>query len=270
MNNTNRKTHLLATTAVLAFTITAARPPLIGAAERPVSDFLSKQGTYVVFDDTDFHFLGCENGYYAELLCPDHPRWLLAWFDPAGGTGVIVDYAGADALWLKQTHGIDLGTICTGSASERPLQDGRAEVSVVVHARNALTWAVNPAVDFMTDPLVFGCRWTDLIGTSDRSFLALADCAFKITFINTAPGAPLPDLAELFTCRSPGDLLSLSLTAQAQGPLRAAFGVADGTPGFLQTRQTGLPAIAAKANPNSRVALDACPAEKVVLKAVGE
>ncbi len=93
-----------------------------------------------------------------------------------------------------------------------------------------------------------------------------------MVFINTAPGAPLPDLEQLFFDPHPGQELPsfLSFRSQADGELRAAFGVPDGTPGRVEVVQTGLFFAASKANSTSRVALDAFPAESINLNIVGK
>ena len=62
----------------------------------------------------------------------------------------------------------------------------------------------------------------------------------------------------------------MSSTITAKGALRAQFGVPDGTPGMLHTRQTGLIWVAGQANENSRVARDAFPAERITIKPVGK
>jgi len=52
---------------------------------------------------------------------------------------------------------------------------------------------------------------------------------------------PLPSLARLSFFPSPDYTLNkLSLVASASGPLRAAYGVPNGTPGRLQLTQRGL------------------------------
>ncbi len=85
---------------------------------------------------------------------------------------------------------------------------------------------------------MFGHRAADVIAGKDA---ALGDSLFKIVFINTAPGAPLPDLEQFFVAPLPGqELKSLYIYARADGTLRAAFGVADGTPGRATVTQTGL------------------------------
>lgn len=43
---------------------------------------------------------------------------------------------------------------------ERPLADGRAEVTVILHTKNALTWVVD-GDDFANGELLFGHRVPD-------------------------------------------------------------------------------------------------------------
>jgi hypothetical protein len=62
----------------------------------------------------------------------------------------------------------------------------------------------------------------------------------------------------------------ISLRAQASGPLRAGFGVPEGSPGRLEVTQTGLIGTASFVNPHSRVAVDAYPAEKIIIRATGK
>src|SRR6266478_6596434 len=52
----------------------------------------------------------------------------------------------------------------------------------------------------------------------------------QLVFINTSPGAMLPDLMQLVFLPVPGqELRMVTFRAQANGTLRAAFGVPDGT-----------------------------------------
>src|SRR5262249_28334551 len=67
---------------------------------------------------------------------------------------------------------------------------------------------------------------------------SLGSSTLTVDFINTAPGADLPDITAL---NAPGQVLNkLSFNAKATGTLRAAFGVPDGTPGMARTNQRGL------------------------------
>jgi hypothetical protein len=66
---------------------------------------------------------------------------------------------------------------------------------------------------------------------------------FSVSFKNTAPGAPLPDLVNAFILgnTAPGqELRTLAFRSDGDGPLHAAFGVAEGTPGHLTVSQTGI------------------------------
>jgi hypothetical protein len=88
-----------------------------------------------------------------------------------------------------------------GTVKERVRPDGRAEVRVKLEARNALSWAFliadadfrDPLV-FLNTPLSFGARAQDVVKGAQP---ALGKASFDITFTNTAPGAPLPNLLQL-------------------------------------------------------------------------
>jgi hypothetical protein len=74
------------------------------------------------------------------------------------------------------------------------------------------------------------------IGLREGSFL-------QLKFINTSPGAPLPDMLQLiFGPVEPGQEFPsfISLTARADGTLRDNFGVPEDTPGRAEVIQTGL------------------------------
>lgn len=253
-NSVNRASLLACAAAALA--MSSLQPHAIGA-QRPLEDFLSRQGRWcVAFDDagnfvcpSEYGDLGC--GF---LFVPPSPNF-TGWSDPKGNMSVVFDYAGLEDIVLGGT----LGTTITGSINERPLADGRAEVSVVIHAHNALVWAIE-GFDYANGPLLFGARPADVLKGATPS---LGDCSLFYKFINSAPGAPLPDVIELGICRAQ-DLKVTSFTGQSSGLL------ADGTHGRLEVIQTGLVATAAKANAQSRVALDAFPAEYIHIQATGK
>jgi hypothetical protein len=169
-------------------------------AFRPISDFLNAQGT---FD------LGV-------LFLPPVPNF-FGWTDPVDGLALTIDYAGlADAT----CDGV-AGTTFAGRVLERHLPNGRARVTVVLVTAEAITFAVK-GFDFANDPVVFGARWTEdeqgacAIGAAP----ALGYSILRLTFHNTAPGAPLPDLFQLVIAPEPGqELLDLSLHAVALGAL---------------------------------------------------
>jgi hypothetical protein len=145
---------------------------------------------------------------------------------------VLVDYAGL----VNATYGGVFGTQITGTVVERPLRDGRAQVTVNLDTTNALTW-VAECCDFANGTLLFGHRAPEVLAGADA---ALGDSFFHISFTNTAPGAPLPDLIQLFSAPAPGQQIQeFVFHATADGTLRSAFGVPDGTPGKVTVSQTG-------------------------------
>jgi hypothetical protein len=223
--------------ALLTIASCSLLPTTLLAGQRPITDFTSQQS---------FPFSGVE------------------WFDPNTGFILRIDLLGQfDQVFF----GGALGTTVDGSISEASLPDGRAEVQVILHTSKALVRAFefDPSIDDLVT--IFGYNTAEVLGGAPPT---LADSVFQLRFKNTKPGAPLPDLAQLISAPEPGQELEvLSIRARASGPLRAAFGVPEGTPGRLEMTQTGLIATALKANPNSRVALDAYPAEHIDIKPVG-
>ena len=133
--------------------------------------------------------------------------------------------------YLIDNGGDSLGTTTTGRINERPLADGRAEVAVTLHTTNALAWVSDISTDF-PGPLLFGHRVDEvLLGAQP----ALADCFLQVTFTNTAPGAPLPDLIQLTFVPEPGQaFVTQSLRCTGTGQM------ADGSLARLVIAQTGL------------------------------
>ena len=128
-----------------------------------------------------------------------------------------------------------MGSSFEGQVTERARKDGRADVHVVFHARNVLAWAIDTSNG---NAIVFGHTGAQVSGGADA---ALADVLLTMDFINTAPGAPIPSLYALSFIPSPNYTLNkMSVVANASGTFRAAYGVADGTPGKMRTTQRGL------------------------------
>jgi len=198
------------------------------AVQRPISDFVNAQGS-------------------TRLFIPPIPDF-IGWSDnPPNGCNstkfASVDYAGVAAGWLEANGGPSLGTELSGSVTERPLPDGRAEVTVVLQASNALSWVVGfPISDLATDPPIFGYRATAIL--ADPSLKpALSTSLLQVKFTNTAMGDPLPDLVNAFILGNalPGQsLTTLSFRSTGSGPLHAQSGVPEGTRGKLTVEQTGL------------------------------
>lgn len=195
---------------------------------RSIDEFVAAQGTYCLDDGMG----GC-------LLFVPPLENFLGFSDPKDAISMSVDYAGIAERWIQDQSGgaISFGTMFAGTVRERPLGDGRAEVQVVLHTRNALSWAVD-GFDF-NGPLTFGYRAPDVLAGGVTP--ALGSSLMKFTFINTAPGAPLPDLMQLVFVPEPGqELVSVIFEAVAEGELRAASGYAEGSPGRGIVSETGL------------------------------
>jgi len=238
-----RKRWLLTGTAVLA--LSSMTLPA-SAGQRALSDFTSQQGAWcAVFNDEG---IDCAASHYGPCA-DDEIRFTFPqfWVDPKTGFTAQIDTLG---------QGGDFGTTVDGSVSESARPDGFAEVKVVLHSGNAPM----RARDVDRKPL-FGYG---------RPEPTLGDAVAQIKFTNTAPGAPLPDINQLFSCAEPGQALeTFSIRARASGPLREAFGLPEGSPGRLEVTQTGLLGTAALVDPHSRLAVDAYPAEHVIIRATG-
>jgi hypothetical protein len=149
-----------------------------------------------------------------------------SWNDPETGNIFTLDYLGR---W-NDTFALSLGTTLTGTVTEQPLADGRARVRVDLRTENALTYVTYPGLG-----VVFGHSLGDVSAGKEAG---LGSSTLTVDFINTAPGAPLPDITAF---NAPGRVLNkLSFNAKATGTLRASYGVPDGTPGMARTNQRGL------------------------------
>lgn len=247
------------------------------ATQRPISDFLSVQGTFCIAPPAGG---SCEDlGASLDpasgccLFVPPTPNF-FGWFDPASLNFASFDYAGLAAANILALSGgtIDLGTTMSGSVTERPLPDGRAEVHVRLLTRRALAWAFNfnetdcpPGNPFATCALRFGYRPVEVLAGATP---ALGDLLHHMVIINTAPGAPLPDLVQVGFAPAPGqEFQTHSFYSRASGALRAPFGVSEGTPGRLENTQTGLVGLVGTPQAPS---FDGFPAEHIKIYAVGQ
>lgn len=225
-----------------------------GVQTRPIMDFVEAQGTYCIDDGMG----GCF------LFVPPIANF-FGWADPERQLFASVDYAGLADLWLlEETEGCDsFGTTFSGTVQERALGDGRTEVKVVLHTKNALVWVAEPVPDdpdanpFTSGPLVFGAKAPEVCDLGIPP--SLGDSLFKVRFIHEAePGDPLPDLMSVFGGEI--ELLELDLHAQASGFL--ANGVTEAT---VKIDQVGLD-FSKTFNPDSSAG-DYFPTEKIVIKA---
>ncbi len=199
-----------------------AAPPAAATVKRPLSDWLDAQGTFCVDDGGG----GCV------LFEPPVDNY-LAWTDPVRNRIGSFDYAGIANQYIIDHGGASLGTTMNGSLSERALPDGRALVQVNLKTKNALTFVAD-GVDF-GGPLLFGYRPTEVLGGATP---ALCNGTFKLKFINTAPGAPMPDFMQLAFAPEPGqEINQIVVKCVSKGDLRALYGVPDGTPGQATINQ---------------------------------
>jgi len=222
-------------------------PVVLVTSQRPLSDFISTQGS-------------------TSLFFPPFPDF-IAWTNNNPQTRfAAVDYTGLVAAYLQSHGGPTLGTEVDGTVSERALADGRAEVTVNLHVKNAMSWVCGLPGDIVTNPVLFGHRQGDLL--ADPSLKpGLSNANMEVVFINDAPGAALPDLVTAFILgnSTPGqELKFLKFRSDGPGPLHAASGVNEGTPGRLQITQTGL-----FVTGGGGATGDGFPAEHVELRVVG-
>lgn len=261
-----RHTLIALVLGTVVFHAAMIRPAQAQAQHRPLSDFINAQGTTSCFT-------------------PPAPAQLGA-SSAANKTPVrfaLIDYTGLTAQFLQTTYGISLGTTVSGTLLERPLADGRALVTVDLHTKNALGWAIDfdpagPASQFNSNPLLFGARAQDLIADPSRT-PALGDEQFRVVFTIPNPGAPIPDLVCInrgpdcpFVAACPVGFELDFLMAQGNitGPLHPAAGLGpEGTTGRLTVTQTGLIAPAIKNGFKGALA-DAFPAESVELRRIGK
>ena len=213
--------------AMAAFTL--AQPCAAQTTNRPLSDFLSTQGS--------------TSQYFPPI--PDY----IGWANNPFTTFALVDYAGLAANYLATHGGPSLGTTVTGSVTETRLADGTYEVTVSVSAQNALAWACD-APDIFNNPTIFGLRGATLLSNPSAP-TALVNSQLKVTFITTAAGAPIPDL----TGPTPYNLKSLKFSGNGPGP------VPGGGTAKLTVIQSGI-----LNTPFKGAVADGFPAEKVTVK----
>jgi len=200
--------------------------------QRPITDFTSQQGTTSVFNT-------------ALPGLPDTIGWGTSTKVNNSGNGrfALVDYSGKDAAFLSTNYGINLGTTVSGNVHERPLADGRVEVSVELDTQNALAWASTLNGDVNTTaPLVFGYRAQDVAANPSLKPV-LAHSHLQVVFDNTARGAPLPDLVNAFilgNTTAGQELVSVSFRAEARGVVHDPAGQQPDQQGNLVVSQTGV------------------------------
>jgi len=249
---------LLNALAVVLVAVLFGATALAGpAVQRPLSDWLSAQGTTSVFFPPVPDLVGQSN-------CDDPP------IQPPRFS--LTDYTGSFNDWIKNNGGPDLGTTVSGSVTEIALADGRALIHVNTRAKNALTTVWDQSVGPFPGVIVFG-RSAQEVAMGATGY-ALGENTLDLKFTNTAPGAPLPNQVALFGAIGgllPGqEMVSWRFSARAQGELRDTFGVPDGTRGRFMTSQTGLWDMPPHAGDLCFGSPDFFPVETMFLQAIGK
>lgn len=232
--------------------------------QRPLSDFINAQGTTSNFWPPFPDYFGFAN----QVLKSPSSTGPVAQCRFTG-----IDYAGLSARYLLSHIGLDVGTKVSGTVSERPLADGRAEVTVILHTTNAITFGQTCDNFGPGNPSAFGAQQTDLLANPNLA-PGLSKVDMLMVFDNTAPGAPLPDLVLInvcgLGCLPPGfAFVEQDIRAVGTGPLHPSSGFPEGTPGVQAVTQTGIFLTGPFTSPKSRVAFDAFPAERVDWHAQG-
>lgn len=214
--------------AVLSLAVPAvglAGPPVEPVVnQRPIEEFVAAQGTFCVVMGSN----------PACVLFEPPVGNILGWISIQDGVRYFakIDFAGLADRYL----GGVLGTTFEGSITERLMPDGRAEVSVRLHTRNALAWVSGrtPTPTGSWGPAfpLLGHPAQQVEAGADP---ALADCEFRFVFVNPAMGAPMPDLTQFsFDPAYVGQRLFESISAQARGL------TPDHAPAALVLHMTGL------------------------------
>ena len=251
-----RHSKVLVGAVVAMVALALAGNPAAGgpAGQRPLSDFLDTQGSANDFDPA---------GNFWGWIAPA-PGVKTPTSSYVGGNAAVCDYAGLENKYLVANGGPDLGTSFTGSVKERPLKDGRIEVSVELHTKNALVWGTRiTAPDFgdaFSDPVIFGARPDDVLNGATP---AIGECHSAFTW-KQAPGE-LIDFCKAFEFPDV-EVVNWSFRANGSGPLTAVAGLGpDGTPGRLFISQTGFFRTSFMG-----ATADAFPAEIVEVRKVGK
>jgi len=199
-----------------------------GDGQSSIQDFINAQGST---PDSAFSF-----GFYQTPFAPKLPNYAVGFTTtncPSdfcqyqdGSRIAVVDYADGANNYLKKHRYSSLNTQTDGSVTQRPLPDGRVEITVVLHTQNALTfisrWDPNgasPPQNAETNTRLFGSSVSDLLHfRTNRP--ALADSLLVMVF-KQPPNRPLPDLVKLFAFGAYPylELVSVYFSVNATGTL---------------------------------------------------
>jgi hypothetical protein len=164
--------------------------------QRPISDFISTQGTYCMPSSASDCW----------LYSPPVPN-MVVWHLQQHNMTLVVDYAGLMDAWLRSHATFSYGTSFDGAIYEEPLSDGRARVTIDLKAMNVMAYMVQ-GTDLANGPVRFGYKVTDLV--DQKYSAALGHATMRITFTRGAMGRPIPDLVQLLKTPRPDDQAVMS------------------------------------------------------------
>jgi hypothetical protein len=168
-----------------------AVPPGSGPVQRPISDFISQQGTY------------CQQSSSGDCYLYGSPvQNFVVWYVQDQNMTIAVDYAGLMDSWLRTHSSYSYGTSFGGNVTEEPLPDGRATETINLDVSNAMVYMVS-GTDLNNGPVRFGYKVTDL--ASQKFSAATGHATLQLTFVRGAMGRPLPDLVQLLKTPRPDD-----------------------------------------------------------------
>jgi len=260
---TGRRCWIVVLGIVLALVPMVPEPAIAAgrAIHRPASDWLAAQGSMTAAQ------------WEALLGMPFLTNYLI-W---TGRTGphedvtllMAVDYAGLDAEAVADESGgaVTIPTSFTGTVIERPLADGRTEVHVKLHTKNALAYVLDYTGQTFGATL-FGATPSE-VGAQEAD-PSLGDSLLELVYIvPREPGEPMEDLVQVaFLAEEGQELVRVSFFASASGAFREASGLGEGTLGRASAQQTGLIGAAIRNGFQGALA-DAFPAEWINLQVIG-
>lgn len=206
------------------------------AYQRSFDEWLAAQGTYCWPDD--------EGGCF--LFMEPVPNYTL-WYNPDTWHAICPDYAGVASNWLfEETAGaIDIGTVITGSVTERVQKDGTALLHIKMTSNNALIFGMN----WETGDFLFGYSPQEV--AYDGMTPVLGSVSLNIKLVMPEPGMPLPDLIEpSFFPEENMYVKFMNVRSKAEGPLREASGYPEGTWGREKVVQVNTAVPQPPNNPN--------------------
>ena len=185
---------------------------------RPIEEFVAAQPNYCLLPGNPN---GCLN------LFPGLD--IVSFPDFETGLEFAIDYPGIATEYLRENGGPDLGTTFSGHVKERVLNDGRAEITVLLRTENALGFVADLYAPFPPLTLLLGALPTEVL---DGMPVALGSSTLRMTYIAPEPGMPLVAVSQVLYFETHiYELVRLSFHAELEGELRRESGYPAGTIG---------------------------------------